>query len=82
MQVFSDATELSVIGAKFINTELKYKPAGSSAIGESTELTGKVTIKNCRFNNPSKQYAIHIENSRDFDIVLVEVVTMNLALPM
>ena len=68
MQVFSDATELSVTGAEFKNTELKYKPAGSSSIAESSALTGNVTITNCRFLNSSKQYAILIENSRSYDI--------------
>ena len=68
MQVFSDATELSVTGASFNNTELKYKPLGSSAIAESTVLSGNALVRNCRFHNPSKRNAIFIENCRDFDI--------------
>jgi len=68
MQVVSDAAELSITEASFKNTELKYKPAGSSSISESSELTGSVTIRNCKFHNPSKPYAIYIENSRDFEV--------------
>ena len=68
MQVFSDASVLTIVGASFENTELKYKPLGSSPIAGNTALTGNAVIRNSRFHNPSKQYAILLENSLDFDI--------------
>lgn len=68
MQVTSYASDFSIAGAHFTNTELKYRPFGSSAIAQSTSLTGNITVRNCQFDNPTKSFAILIENSRDFDI--------------
>lgn len=68
MQVMADGTAFSIADANFYNTELKYSPAGSSSITGGTALLGSVTVRNCQFHNPSKSYAILVENSRDFDI--------------
>ncbi len=67
MQVVSDAAELFIEGARFANTELNYCPSGSSAI-EEVPRVGNVVVSNCQFHNPSKRFAIHVENSRDFNI--------------
>ena len=68
MQVVVKTAEFSISDAFFIETGLRYCPSMSSAIAGSSSLIGSIDVNRCQFNNPSKSYAIKVENCRDFNI--------------